>query len=107
MEAMYRDFCLMPFAVRRYDRAVNPPYADVDVIGHYRQYGSKEITGSIAQGDYAVIVVVADLVAQNFVMPVLKQDKVMLGGREYAIVSPGERKALDGTLIAYELQVRG
>jgi len=106
IRAMYRDFCQMPFKIRRYS---GQPRAkvDTDVVGHIRLYSGKELVGTIVQGDVAVIVLVDDLVAEGFQLPITTADKVF-DGRERAIQAPiGERKSLDGTLIAYELQARG
>lgn len=107
LRAMYRDFCQMPFKIRRYTGTPRAP-VDVDVTGHIRLYSGKELAGPVVQGDKAVIVLVDDLVAGGFALPITTFDKVVEGGREFAIQpGPGERKALDGTVIAYDLQVRG
>lgn len=106
LKAMYRSMCQMPFKIRRYSGTPRVK-ADVDVIGHIRLYSGKELAGTVIQGDKAVIVLADDLVNAGFELPITNFDKVF-DGRELAIMPAiGERKALDGTLIAYELQVRG
>ena len=54
-----------------------------------------------------MLVYADDLAANGLSLPVTSADKVVVKGREIAIVSPGERKAPDGTLVVYELQARG
>ena len=109
IKAMYRDMCQMPFVIRRYTGASGSrTKTDCNVTGHARLYSGKELIGTIVQGDLAVIVLVDDLVAGSFTLPITTFDKVVIDGKEYAILAPiGQRKALDSTLIACELQARG
>jgi hypothetical protein len=109
IRAMYKSFCQMTITVRRYSGpATARTWADVTARGNARLFGGKELIGTIAQGDQQVIILVDDLVANGFQLPIVVADKIVLGGRERQILAPiGERKALDGTLIAYELQARG
>ena len=106
LKAMYKSMCLMDLTIRRYNAA--RVATNYDVKGHIRPYGGKELVGTIVQGDQAVIVLADDLTAAGFALPITTSDKSISGGRERAILAPiGERRALDGTLVAYELQVRG
>ena len=104
IRADYRAACLQTITVRRYGGSGK---VDKTAAGNIRQYGADELKGTVTQGDRKVIVIVEDLVAGGLNMPLTTKDKVIDNGRECAIIHPGERKALDGTLIAYELQVRG
>lgn len=109
IKAQYRDMCRMPVKVRRYAVVASVrTSADFAVQGHIRLFSGKELTGTIAQGDVAVIVLADDLAAKGFQLPITAFDKIVEGGKERSILPPiGERKALDGTLVAYELQARG
>jgi hypothetical protein len=109
IRAMYKSFCQMALTVRRYSGPTSARTSvDYAAKGNARLYSGKELIGTIAQGDQQVIVLVDDLVANGFQLPIVVADKIVMGGRERQILAPiGERKALDGTLIAYELQARG
>jgi hypothetical protein len=65
------------------------------------------LLGSITQGDWQVIVLIADLAKNGLDLPVSTSDKVVLATKEMAIIALLQRKAPDGSPIAYELQVRG
>ncbi len=65
------------------------------------------LSGTVQQLEGHVLVLADSIVAQGMALPLTTADKVILSGRECAIIVPGERNALDGTLIAYDLQVRG
>lgn len=94
--------------VRRYTGAgAGRPKFDAEVRGKAWGYSANELVGAIQQGDQRVLVLVDDLVARGFALPVTSSDKLVVKGREIAIVSPGQRKAPDGTLVVYDLQARG
>lgn len=94
--------------VRRYTGAgANRPKFDAEVRGKAWGYSAKELVGAIQQGDQRVIVLVDDLIAKGFALPITSADKVVVKGREIAIINPGQRKAPDGTLVVYDLQARG
>lgn len=108
LKAVYRSFVMQPMIVRRYTGSGNNrPRFDALVRGHARAYDVEELIGTIVQGDQRVVVLAEDLIAKQINLPVTVADKVVLDGREMAIQASLARKALDGTLIAYELQVRG
>jgi hypothetical protein len=109
IKGMYRRTLLQPITVRRYTGAgANRPRFDVTVNGNAKMYGAAELVGSIMQGDQRVIVLAEDLIAAQFSLPITTADKVVIDGKELAIVAPpGSRDALDGTAIAFELQTRG
>lgn len=109
LKAMYAGMCIMPLKIRRYSVAVGVrTFADFDVLGFFRLASGKEIADGIAaQGDQIAIVTADELARVNFALPITVADKVVTD-RERAIQAPiGERKALDGTLVAYDLQARG
>lgn len=104
--ASYRRNLNEPITIRRYSGTPRTA-SDFEVMGKAWGYSGAEIVGSIIQGDQRVIVVASDLEALGLALPVKTSDKVVIAGKEKSIVSPGERKAPDGTKVAYELQVRG
>jgi hypothetical protein len=110
IKAMYRSFCLQPITVRRYSGtgAGRTPEDFTPIMGNARLYSGKELVDGVAQGDQQIILIADDLVAVGLTMPLRASDKILPGGRELTIVGmPGERNALDGSLVAYDLQARG
>jgi hypothetical protein len=95
--------------VRQYTGAgANRPRFDTMVRGKARQYSSTELIGTIAQGDLNILILVEDLIAQQFSLPLTTDHKIVVAHHpELSIQGVAERKALDGTLIAYEIQARG
>lgn len=94
--------------VRRYTGAgATRPKFDAEARGKAWGYSGSELIGDIQQGDQRVLVLVDDLIDNGFTLPVTANDKVVVKGKEIAIVSPGQRKAPDGTLVVYDLQARG
>src|SRR4051812_1114937 len=80
--------------VRRYTGVgVNRPKFDAEVRGKAWGYKTEEMIGVIQQGDQRVLVLVADLIERGFALPVTSNDKLVVKGREIAIISPGQRKA--------------
>lgn len=108
IKAHYAAELQEPIVVRRYTGAgSNRPKFDVEVRGKAWGYSAKELVGSIQQGDQRVLVLVGDLIANGFALPVTSADKLVVKGKEIAIVSAGQRKAPDGTLAVYDIQARG
>lgn len=110
LKEMYREFAVQPIKVRRYTgQGTTRPRFDVDVMGHSRYYGEKELVGAIQQGDQHVVVLVDDLIEKQWPdgTNIFSSHKVVVAGKELAILAPGPRIAPDGTLVAYELQCRG
>jgi hypothetical protein len=94
--------------VRRYTGAgANRPRFDVYVRGKATPYATTELIGTIMQGDQRVLLLVQDITTGQMPLPVTTNDKVIVRGRELAIINAAERKAPTGELVAYELQVRG
>jgi hypothetical protein len=110
IKAAYREALQQRVTVRRYTGAgANRPRFDAeDIRANARAFGSDELIGGIVQGDTKVILLVEDIIAAQMRLPLTTADKIVTKGRELAIqTTPKERKALDGTLVAYELHCRG
>lgn len=109
IKAAYARDLKETIVVRRYTGAgANRPRFDAAVRGKATPYQTKELIGTITQGDTRVIVLVDDLIASQFALPLTTNDKIVIARHpELAIINPAERKAPDGTLVAYEIQARG
>lgn len=95
--------------VRRYfGTGVNRNKFEVKVLARIVGYSPQELVGTIVQGDQKLIVLVDDLEIYQFPLPLIKNDKVVVRGKELNIEAvDGNTRRIDGELIAYELQVRG
>lgn len=72
------------------------------------EYDASELVGPITQGDSKCIVLAEDLEAASFPLPIIVGDKCVVDGRELAITAPNpQTRQLAGTVIAYDLNVRG
>lgn len=109
IKAAYRHALQQRITVRRYTGAgANRPRFDAeDIRANARAYAAEELIGGVVQGDTLVIVLVEDIIARQMRLPLTTRDKIMVKGRELAIVVVKERNAPDGALVAYELQCRG
>lgn len=105
------DVCGETVMVRRFTPAtggLGRPKFDTEVRARVTGYAPDELVGSIVQGDRKVILLVEDLIDRQFAMPILASDKVVVRGRELAIIAPDDSTRRFGTvLIAYELTARG
>lgn len=95
--------------IRRYTgQGVNRPRFDTKVRARVTGYGPDELVGSIVQGDRKVILLAQDLIDAQFSLPILSSDKIVVRGRELAIVAPDDStRRMGAVLIAYELTARG
>jgi len=95
--------------IRRYSGAgPHRPFFDWDCHARIVDYDPAAIVGSVKQGDQRLIVMVSDLIAVQFPLPVVQGDKVVFAGRELNIEkADGNTRRVQGRLVAYELQVRG
>jgi hypothetical protein len=93
-----------PIAIRRYT-GTGPArtFVDTSTVAYVRNYESKEIIGAITYGDQRAIALVDDLAA---ILPVTTNDKLVVGGKEFAIRNPMKR-VVAGTLIALEIHAAG
>jgi hypothetical protein len=81
---------------------------DAEVRARVTDYTKDELVGSIQQGDRKVIVLAEDLITELFPLPLVASDKVVVRGRELAILAPDDStRRIGTTLIAYELTARG
>jgi len=95
--------------IRRYTGSgLNRPRFDAKARARVTGYVPSELVGTINQGDRRVICSAEDLVNAGFAMPVTATDKIVVHGRELAIVSVDDNtRRLQGELIALEIQARG
>lgn len=108
LKADYRSFLLQTVSIRRYSGlGAARTYLDYAGAGHAKLYDTSQLVPGITQGDQRVLVMADDLVTSGITLPVRTDDHVMVGDVQLGIIKLGTRKALDGTLIAYEIQARG
>lgn len=95
--------------IRRYNgTGPGRTYVDTPCYARVTGYQPAELVGTIQQGDRRVIALAEDLVNGGFLMPVTPTDKVIVRGRELAIMGVDDSTRRVGpVLIALELQVRG
>jgi len=72
-----------------------------------RTYAPAALIGNIQQGDVRAVVYADDLTDNGLDLPVTTDDRIFFQGREYQVVAPAPRVSQDGTLVAYELHLRG
>lgn len=95
--------------IRRYTgTGVNRPRFDATVRARVEDYRPEELVGTISQGDRRIVALAEDLYAAQFPMPVTASDKIIIRGRELAIIKADDNtRRLQGVLIALEIQARG
>jgi hypothetical protein len=90
--------------IRRYTgTGASRPHTDTATQAYVRNYGSKELIGSIVQGDQVAVTLVDTLSA---ILPVTTNDKLVVDSKEFAIKNPMKR-VVSGTLIALEIHAAG
>lgn len=78
------------------------------VLARVAGYATNELIGGILEGDRNVIVLADDVAACGLTLPPLVTDKIVVRGKELAIVALDDSKRrIAGVLIAYEIRVRG
>jgi hypothetical protein len=109
LKAQFREFCLQTLKIRRYTGlGAARTHTDYAASGNLQVYGAAQLVGGVTQGDQRAIMIAGDLTTAGLTLPVTTDDKAVTDdGREVSIKAVLPRRALDGTLIAYELQVRG
>jgi hypothetical protein len=108
LKAQYKDFCLQSVSIRRFTGpAASRTSTDYAAFGNAALYTAAELVGSVKQGDYKIIVIAGDLTTAGLTLPVTTSDRAVIDSRELGILAVSQRKAPDGTLIAYELAARG
>lgn len=95
--------------VRRYTgTGVGRVPHDTNVRARVTGYSERELVGTIEQGDRKIIMLVDDLIAAGFAVPVTPNDKIVLRGSMISIVAVDDStRRIQGQLIAYEIQARG
>ena len=95
--------------IRRYTGSgANRPKFETTVLARVLDYVPSELIGTIQQGDKRLIILADDLIDAQFELPLRRGDKAVIRGKEHNIEAPDDSsRRLGGTLIAYELQVRG
>ncbi len=95
--------------IRRYfGTGMNRNKFEVKVIGRVMGYEASELIGTVIQGDRKLIVLVDDLETGQFPIPVVKNDKVFVRGKEINVESSDDNtRRINGELIAYVIQARG
>lgn len=90
--------------IRRYTgTGLARTFVDVASKAYVRNYSSKELIGSVIQGDSVAIMLVDSLSA---ILPITTSDKVIAESTEYSIKNP-MRRVVGGTLIALEIHISG
>lgn len=109
IKAMYANALSEIVTVRRYTGSgANRPHFDADARARVVGFSPVELVGSIVQGDTKIILFADDLLDVQFAQPVTVNDKVVVRGKELAIIaSDDSTRRVDGVLIAYEIQARG
>jgi hypothetical protein len=93
-----------PVAIRRSTgTGTAQTFTDTQTMAYVRNYGSKELVGSIAQGDQSAVTLVDGLTA---ILPLRTTDKLIVNGQPYSIKNP-MRRVVGGVLIAYEIHASG
>jgi hypothetical protein len=95
--------------VRRYTgTGVTRVPVDTDVRARVTGFQERELVGTVQQGDRRIIMLLEDLIAAGFAVPVTANDKIVLRGTMIAIVSVDDStRRVMGELIAYEILARG
>lgn len=98
-----------PILIRRYTGVgTSRPRFDTEVRARVTGYTSDELVGGIVQGDRKIILLVQDLIDRQFALPIVASDKVVVRGKEMAIISPDDStRRIENVLVAYELTARG
>jgi hypothetical protein len=93
-----------PVSIRRYTgTGPSRTFTDTVTQAFVRNYGSKELIGSIVQGDQVAVTLVDML---SGILPVTTNDKLVVGTKEYAIKNPMKR-VVGGVLVALEIHASG
>lgn len=98
-----------PVILRRYDgTGSNRSHRDAIARAQVMDYQPQELIGDVRQGDMKLIVLYQDLLDQQFPVPITIKDRVIVRGRELAIIASDDNTRRIGLdFFAYELQARG
>ena len=95
--------------MRRYTgTGASRPHTDATVVARVTDYMPEQLVGAVQQGDRNLIVLAEDLAASGWPVPPLKNDKVVVRGKELNVEAVDDStRRVKGTLVAYEIRVRG
>lgn len=94
--------------VRRYSGVgANRAHTDVVTYGRVLEIANTDLVGDVRQGDIKIIALSEDLDTGGFPMPVVPNDRVVVRGKEYIIISNSDSRRVAGVLVAYDLIGRG
>lgn len=78
------------------------------VMARPKGYAPEQLVGAVKQGDVWLIVLAEDIEATGIALPITREDRIVLRGRELAIEEiDGNTRSVQGVVIAWELRVRG
>jgi len=81
---------------------------DFEARARVAGYEPNELVGDIRQGDLRVVILVEDLVSEGFELPLTQNDKVVVRGKELAVLGPDDStRRIAGEAIALDVRVRG
>jgi hypothetical protein len=106
----YRAALKDRIAIRRYTGtgSARPRFDAENIRARVVGYDEQELVGGIQQGDRRAIVYADDLIDAGFALPVTTSDKLVVRGKELAIIAADDStRRVDGVLIAIEIQARG
>lgn len=109
VKASYKRVLDSTVTVRRYSgTGLSRTHVDADAAAQVTGYAPHEVMGGILQGDRRVILYADDLVGGSVSQPILITDKILVRGKELAIMAVDDSsRRVNDALIAYQLQVRG
>lgn len=90
-------------------RRIGTPNVDKDIRCRVTGYQPDQVVGAIQQGDRRLVALAEDVEGSGFPTPIRERfDKVILRGHETTIQAVDDStRRVAGTLIAYELRIRG
>lgn len=108
-KSLYRRTLTKTVYIRRYTgTGANRPY--FDTLAHAQVVGAsaEALIGAINQYDYDVILLAEDLINGQFALPITNADRIVIGGKEHAIMFPdGATRSNGDELIGYQIKARG
>lgn len=97
-----------PVVLRRFPDKANNPNTKIDVatLASTRPISADELVGDIDQTMRVAVISPTDLIAAGWPVPIVKGDKLVIGGREINIELPKPVEVL-GVVVRYDLVIRG
>lgn len=106
----YRRNLTHQVAIRRFTGPAGPnrTFADTPCRARVRGAAAGALIGDVMTFDFLAVILVEDLVAGGFTLPITTGDKLIFGTRELAINFPDNAtRAVGPDLIAYVLHAKG